>query len=58
MIATLRRVIAISLGEVGAPLAELVRCSNGSRRIVMPEGDKNAYTDKQRRKPEHIAQGS
>jgi plasmid stabilization system protein ParE len=27
------------------------------RRLVMPRGDKSAYTDKQKRKAEHIEEG-
>src|SRR5688572_15428568 len=59
----------MSRSEVAAPLPQMLRCGNRilpaaqafclpfSRRVTMPRGDKGAYTDKQKRKAEHIEEG-
>jgi plasmid stabilization system protein ParE len=59
------------LKNSAAPLAEMLRCGNrihcashcppkrfdAGRRLAMPRGDKGAYSSKQKRKAEHIAEG-
>jgi plasmid stabilization system protein ParE len=39
------------------PSARSTICKNWRVRIIMPRGDKSKYTDKQRRKAEHIEEG-